>query len=117
MGVLYSLLGGSVNYLYMCVYICVFSVFAYRIIGLYLSFILLIGRALRMGTTGLPPQIMYIHLPYVDRVLALCLDFYMARECREFEIEEEIYAQILFLYRSPETRVKFTRRPLKFKED
>lgn len=85
--------------------------------GLYLSFILLIGRVLRVATTGLSPNIMYIHLPNVDKILVICLNLYIAREMGELEMEEELYAQIIFLYRSPETRIKQTRRVPKIKED
>lgn len=84
----------------------------FSIIGLYLSFILLIGRALRMGTTGLTYDIMYKHLPYVDHLMALLMNIYLAREAQAWQLEEELYAKLVFLYRSPETMIKETRRPI-----
>ncbi|KAL5021686.1 hypothetical protein ScPMuIL_000841 [Solemya velum] len=81
----------------------------YGIIGLYLSFILLIGRILRLSTTGLLDGISFKELPYVDNVLQLCLDLYMVREMKEFRLEEDLYAKLIFVYRSAETRIKWTR--------
>ena len=89
-----------------------FSFFTnYGIIGLYLSFILLIGRILRLSTSGLIEKIAYNELPYIDNVLQLCLDLYLVREMGEFRLEEDLYAKLIFFYRSAETRVKWTRMP------
>ncbi|XP_055891303.1 piezo-type mechanosensitive ion channel component 2-like isoform X3 [Biomphalaria glabrata] len=85
----------------------------YGIIGLYISFILLIGRLMRLSTTNQYLTIMFRELPDVDRLLQLCLDLYLVREMKEFQLEEEIYAKIIFLYRSPETMIKFTRQTIR----
>ena len=74
-----------------------------------MSFILLIGRFLRMGTTGQHQTIIFRELPMVDNILQLCLDIYLVREMKEFHLEEDLYAKLIFLYRSPETMVKWTR--------
>lgn len=52
---------------------------------------------------------MFEDLPYVDRVLQLCLDIYLVRESFEFTLEEDLFAKLIFLYRSPETMIKWTR--------
>nr|XP_034339397.1 piezo-type mechanosensitive ion channel component 1 isoform X8 [Crassostrea gigas] len=83
----------------------------YGIIGLYVTFILLIGRILRLSTTGLAERITYLELPYVDNILQLCLDVYLVREMHEFKLEEDLYAKLIFVYRSSETRIKWTRLP------
>ncbi|KAK3085436.1 hypothetical protein FSP39_003276 [Pinctada imbricata] len=83
----------------------------YGIIGLYITFILLIGRILRLSTTGLQEGIAFKELPYVDNILRLCLDIYLVREMVEFRLEEDLYAKLLFVYRSPETMIKWTRLP------
>jgi len=56
---------------------------------------------------------MFEDLPYVDRVLRLCNDIYLVRETHEYRLEEDLYGKLIFLYRSPETLIKWTR----FKED
>ena len=81
----------------------------FSVIGLYLSFILLIGRMLRISTTGQSVTISFRELPHVDNILRLCLDIYLVREMQEFRLEEDLYAKLIFVYRSAETRVKWTR--------
>ncbi|WAR12852.1 PIEZ2-like protein [Mya arenaria] len=81
----------------------------YGIIGLYVTFILLIGRMLRLSTTGMAATISFRELPNVDNILRLCLDLYLVREMNEWRLEEDMYAKLLFVYRSAETRVKWTR--------
>lgn len=76
-----------------------------------MTFILLIGRILRLSTTGLAERITYLELPYVDNILQLCLDVYLVREMHEFRLEEDLYAKLIFVYRSSETRIKWTRLP------
>ncbi len=46
----------------------------------------------------------------VDRILKLCKNVYMVRENKKYLLEEELYAKIVFLYRSPETMIKYTRK-------
>lgn len=39
----------------------------------------------------------------------LCLDIYLVRESGELALEEDLFAKLIFLYRSPETLIKWTR--------
>lgn len=84
-----------------------------RIIGLYITFILLIGRFLRGAVTGQRLTIMFRELPDADKVIRLCLDLYLMREMKEYHLEEDLYASLIFLYRSPETMIKYTRQTVR----
>ena len=64
---------------------------------------------LRLSTTGLSSTISFRELPNVDNIIRLCLDLYLVREMEAFRLEEDLYAKLLFIYRSAETRVKWTR--------
>lgn len=50
-------------------------------------------------------------LPYVDRILQLCSDIYLVREQGDYKLEEDLFAKLIFLYRSPETMIRWTRLP------
>ena len=54
-------------------------------------------------------RIMFEQMPSVDRILKLCRSVYMVRENQQFLLEEQLYSKILFLYRSPETMIRYTR--------
>lgn len=82
---------------------------SYGIIGLYVSLVLVIGSFVRMYFSGISFQIMFNELPNVDRILKLCLDIYLVRESGELELEEDLTAKLIFLYRSPETLIKVTK--------
>lgn len=82
---------------------------SYGVIGLYVSLVLVIGRFVRMWIQGLSFKIMFVELPNPDVLLKLCLDIYMVRESGELMLEEELFAQLIFLYRSPETLIKVTK--------
>lgn len=102
------------------------------IMGLYASVVLVIGKFVREFFSGISHHIMFEELPCVDRILKLCTDIFLVttategsaplcaashvmmflqvRETGELELEEELYAKLIFLYRSPETLIKWTRR-------
>ncbi|CAG4998121.1 unnamed protein product, partial [Parnassius apollo] len=79
------------------------------IIGLYTTFVFLASRLLRNFFSGIYTKIMFDDLPNVDRVLQLCLDIYLVREALELALEEDLFAKLVFLYRSPETMIKWSR--------
>ncbi|XP_031343893.1 piezo-type mechanosensitive ion channel component isoform X3 [Photinus pyralis] len=79
------------------------------IIGVYTTIVLVLGRLLRTLFSGVCFKIMFEDLPNVDRVLQLCYDVYLVRETREFPLEEDLFAKLIFLFRSPETLIKWTR--------
>ncbi|XP_053099358.1 piezo-type mechanosensitive ion channel component 2-like [Hemicordylus capensis] len=79
------------------------------IVGLYMSVVLVIGKFIREMFNGISRSIMFEELPNVDRVLKLCTDIFLVREMGELELEEQLFAKLMFLYRSPETMIKWTR--------
>ncbi|XP_078397176.1 piezo-type mechanosensitive ion channel component 2-like [Cetorhinus maximus] len=85
----------------------------YGIMGLYASVVLVIGKFVREFFSGISHDIMFEELPNVDRILKLCTDIFLVRETGELELEEDLYSKLIFLYRSPETMIKWTREKTK----
>lgn len=81
------------------------------IVGMYTTLVLVAGKMLRGYFAGSAMKIMFDDLPNVDRILQLCLDIYLVRESSELELEEDLFAKLVFLFRSPETLIKWTRPP------
>ncbi|XP_046586932.1 piezo-type mechanosensitive ion channel component isoform X2 [Neodiprion lecontei] len=81
------------------------------ILGLYTTAVILVSQMLRRNVSEMAPKIMFEDLPYVDRILRLCLDIYLVRESGELCLEEDLFAKLIFLYRSPETLIRWTRPP------
>ncbi|XP_034009014.1 piezo-type mechanosensitive ion channel component 2 isoform X3 [Trematomus bernacchii] len=81
----------------------------YGILGLYASVVLVIGKFVREFFSGISHTIMFEELPNVDRIHKLCTDIFLVRETGELDLEEDMYAKLIFLYRSPETMIKWTR--------
>ncbi|XP_076004427.1 piezo-type mechanosensitive ion channel component 2 isoform X1 [Genypterus blacodes] len=81
----------------------------YGIMGLYASVVMVIGKFVREFFSGISHTIMFEELPNVDRILKLCTDIFLVRETGELDLEEDMYAKLIFLYRSPETMIKWTR--------
>ena len=86
-----------------------FSLYIYSIIGLYISLVLVVGRLVRGFVSGSSATIMFEELPSVNNIIELCLNVYLARECREFYLEEHLFSKLIFLYRSPQTMIKWTK--------
>ncbi|XP_048267510.1 piezo-type mechanosensitive ion channel component isoform X6 [Bombus terrestris] len=83
----------------------------FGILGLYTTAVIVISQMMRKVVSDMAPKIMFDDLPYVDRILRLCLDIYLVRESGELCLEEDLFAKLIFLYRSPETLIRWTRPP------
>ncbi|XP_063932118.1 piezo-type mechanosensitive ion channel component isoform X3 [Zophobas morio] len=79
------------------------------IIGLYSTLVFVAFRFFRGFFAEQCFKIMFEDMPNIDRVLQLCLDIYLVREAGEFVLEEDLFAKLVFLFRSPETMIKWTR--------
>ncbi|CAF4702929.1 unnamed protein product [Rotaria sp. Silwood1] len=78
------------------------------IIGLYTTFVIVVARLLRT-TLQTSQTIMFNELPSVERFWQLLRDIYLVREHNMLCIEEQLFAKVIFLYRSPETLIRFTK--------
>jgi len=86
----------------------------YGVIGLYLSVVLLCGRYTRAIFQYDGNYILFHEYPNVDDMLQLCLDIYLVREMKLWKLEEDLMAKLIYLYRSPETMLRYTKlRPYK----
>ncbi|XP_057329611.1 piezo-type mechanosensitive ion channel component isoform X5 [Microplitis mediator] len=81
------------------------------ILGLYTTAVIVVSQIMRRVVSDMAPKIMFDDMPYVDRILKLCLDIYLVRESKELSLEEDLFAKLIFLYRSPETLIRWTRPP------
>lgn len=84
---------------------------SYGIIGMYAAYIFFASRLLRMIYSDISYHIALQELPHVDRLLNLCHDIYLVRENGQLHLEEQLFAKLIFLYRSSETMIKWTRHP------
>ncbi|CAF1213486.1 unnamed protein product [Rotaria magnacalcarata] len=79
-----------------------------QIIGFYTTFVIVVARLLRT-ILQTSQTIMFNELPNVERFWHLLRDIYLVREHNILRIEEQIFAKIIFLFRSPETLIQFTK--------
>ncbi|GBG87247.1 hypothetical protein CBR_g45306 [Chara braunii] len=61
------------------------------ITGLYVTFVMSVGRFLRLICSDLRMRIPYENFPSCDRLLAICEDIYAARAEGELELEEQLF--------------------------
>ncbi|XP_062018874.1 piezo-type mechanosensitive ion channel homolog [Rosa rugosa] len=81
----------------------------FSIWGLYITFVLAVGRFIRLQCSDLRMRIPYENLPSCDRLLAICEDIYAARAEGELGIEEILYWTLVKIYRSPHMLLEYTK--------
>ncbi|KAK7392390.1 hypothetical protein VNO78_20827 [Psophocarpus tetragonolobus] len=81
----------------------------FSIWGLYITFVLAVGRFIRLQCADLRMRIPYENLPSCDRLIAICEDIYAARAEGELEIEEVLYWTLVKIYRSPHMLFEYTK--------
>ncbi|KAL0478773.1 hypothetical protein AKO1_008348 [Acrasis kona] len=69
------------------------------IIAFYTTFVLAIGNFVRGFTSGSVGTIFYSDLDSVDLLLSYVMDIYLARECKDTELEEMMFDHLLNIYR------------------
>ncbi|KAG0452569.1 hypothetical protein HPP92_025233 [Vanilla planifolia] len=81
----------------------------FSIWSLYLSFVLAVGRFIRLQFSELKMRIPYENLPSCERLIAICEDIYAARAEGELEVEEVLYWTLVKIYRSPHMLLEYTK--------
>ncbi|MCL7046756.1 hypothetical protein MKW94_016922 [Papaver nudicaule] len=81
----------------------------FSIWGLYISFVLAVGRFIRLQCSDLRMRIPFENLPSCDRLIAICEDIYAARAEGELEVEEVLYWTLVKIYRSPHMLLEYTK--------
>ncbi|CAN1234122.1 Piezo-type mechanosensitive ion channel homolog [Linum perenne] len=81
----------------------------FSIWGLYITFVLAVGRFIRLQCSDLRMRIPYENLPTCDRLIAICEDIYAARAEGELGVEEVLYWTLVKIYRSPHMLLEYTK--------
>ncbi|CAO2832677.1 unnamed protein product [Amaranthus hypochondriacus] len=81
----------------------------FSIWGLYITFVLAVGRFFRLQCADLRMRIPFENLPSSDRLLALCENIYTARAEGELKVEEVLYWTLVKIYRSPHMLLEYTK--------
>ncbi|KAJ7571313.1 hypothetical protein O6H91_01G159100 [Diphasiastrum complanatum] len=81
----------------------------FSIWSLYITFVMAVGRFIRLQCADLRMRIPYENLPSCDRLLAICEDIYAARAEGELELEEGLFWTLVKIYRSPHILMEYTK--------
>ncbi|XP_070509149.1 piezo-type mechanosensitive ion channel component-like [Chironomus tepperi] len=80
------------------------------LLGFYITVVFFFSRILRSALINSGTVNMIVEeLPSPDKILNLCRNIYMVREAKQYSLEEDLVAKLFFLYRSPETLIKWTK--------
>lgn len=80
---------------------------------MYLAIVYVAARIIRSIVTSEPLDVIISEMPNPDYLLKICMDIYLVREARDFVLEEDLFSKLVFLFRSPETLIKWTRYKIK----
>lgn len=81
----------------------------FSIWGIYITFVLAVGRFIRLQCSDLRMRIPFENLPSCDRLIAICEDIYAARAEGELGVEEVLYWTLVKIYRSPHMLLEYTK--------
>ncbi|XP_078441364.1 piezo-type mechanosensitive ion channel component [Wolffia australiana] len=81
----------------------------FNIWSLYLTFVLAVGRFIRLQCSDLRMRIPFENLPSCDRLVAICEDIYAARAEGALDVEEVLYWTLVKIYRSPHMLLEYTK--------
>uniref|UniRef100_A0AC35U6K3 Piezo-type mechanosensitive ion channel component n=1 Tax=Rhabditophanes sp. KR3021 TaxID=114890 RepID=A0AC35U6K3_9BILA len=83
------------------------------IIAMYIALVLMLHRLIRGMITNAPLDVIINEIPNPDFLLRICLDIYLVREAKDFVLEQDLFAKLIFLFRSPATLIEWTRYKVK----
>ncbi|MCO5611380.1 hypothetical protein L7F22_065633 [Adiantum nelumboides] len=81
----------------------------FSITSLYITFVLAVGRFIRLQCADLRMRIPFENFPSCDRLIAICEDIYAARAAGELVLEEGLFWTVIRIYRSPHALVEYTK--------
>ena len=82
-----------------------------------MAVVLVVGRFVRVLVKTEISNSMIEDMPNADNVLRLFHDIYLTREKREYYLESRLFGKLLFLFRSPETLIAWSKYRVKRKID
>jgi hypothetical protein len=80
------------------------------LIGLYVSFVLVVGRLMHSSFSGLRQLIPYNELPSTVKLQSILNDIDAARAEAELGVEQELYWGLIRIYRSPAVLFELTKK-------
>jgi hypothetical protein len=81
----------------------------FSIWSLYITFVLAVGRFIRLQCSDIRMRIPYENFPACDRLVAICEDIYAARAAGELELEEGLFWTLIKIYRAPYMLMEYTK--------
>uniref|UniRef100_A0A1I7VN23 Piezo_RRas_bdg domain-containing protein n=1 Tax=Loa loa TaxID=7209 RepID=A0A1I7VN23_LOALO len=86
-------------------------------VAMYVAVILVVGRFVREIVRTPIHNAMIENIPNCENLLRLFHDIYVVREKHQFYLESRLYGKLVFLMRSPETLVRWSRYRVKVKSE
>jgi len=80
------------------------------IVAMYIAVVIIVARSVRGLIASQPLDVIINEIPNPDYLMKICMDIYLVREAQDFELEQDLFAKLIFLFRSPATLIKWTRQ-------
>lgn len=88
----------------------------FSVLGIYVSFVIAIGRLIRFLFDRISQRVMYEELPDTSQLFELCEGIFIAQQEGDLVREKQLYDLLILIKRSPEALIKITGTKLKYKE-
>ena len=87
------------------------------VLGLYVTFVIAIGRLIRALCDRISQRVMYEELPNTSQLFELCEGVFIAQQEGDLVREKQLYDLMILMYRSPEALIKITGHKLEYSPD